>query len=859
MYKCSETDDKWIPTNKICDGISDCPHGDDEYDCHSCAGIMKGCDMSRLHCLVKLSRCEERSHSDLPNYQRCSNVREDLAPCGEYSSKCYPRQHVCIKDTNNIDGGLYCSMEEGLNINCTDFECPGLFKCRNDYCLHLQHVCDGEWNCKTGEDEKNCESHSFCSNGALWCDNKCISQELVCDGNRDCATGDDEALCSQRICPPGCTCFSDAISCLRLFLRSMPVIDDNVKAIFFSGNRLTLEPFKSRRFQYLYVLDLSYNRISSIEHNDFLQMGSLVALSLRGNDIQVIEQDTFVGLYLLRQLDLRDNLLTTLRECSFCGMDYIYTLDLSGQHLEALHEYAFQFSAVRHLNLSHNSIETLSENVFSFAFHLEFIDLRFNKLRDINPEAFKQITSPYTLHTDGYKVCCMATTAELCTPPGDVYSTCKDLMADASLRIGVWVLGLATIKFNIAVLVYRHKKEDSTPLSFLIQHLGLSDMLMGFYLLIIAGADAYYRGVYAVNDDHWRASVLCKMAGFLSMLSSEMSMMLLVFITADRVSVLGLGRGGLSGRESRFVTLVGWILCATLSILPIMDLSYFGNGELNSDGSPSAYIKHGVCFLFNFTDGKVPGWEFATFVFIFCNMLALTFVIVGYSYTIVSIVRRTGCGGGDELKVASKIACVIISDCFCWTPPLVMGIMSLLGLDINPEVAKWVAVFVFPINSALNPILYTFTGANCDENQEEAMDSVSSGTYTRGVASALGYEPKPPPHLARHSREDLPVANGDDIVSETDKVEYKTLDVANLEHEMSTNMSTPGLSQPSTSMGDYGDGESSRQTDVHIAISVSVVNVADTTADDQEIQRETAIVESTEDRGELNHMEDTPL
>ena len=39
----------------------------------------------------------------------------------------------------------------------------------------------------------------------------------------------------------------------------------------------------------------------------------------------------------------------------------------------------------------------------------------------------------------------------------------------------------------------KHEKESSS--SILVQHLSFADMLMGIYLLIIVGADEYYRSV----------------------------------------------------------------------------------------------------------------------------------------------------------------------------------------------------------------------------------------------------------------------------------------------------------------------------------------------------------------------------
>ena len=742
-YRC--INGQTIHTTYACNGRNDCIDGSDELYCDTCSKILhEKCDFIDTNCHIKKSRCMLIYHTykllELPNYQACAKFREDFSPCSKHSYACYPREHVCLYNPDNYDEGMYCSdiLEIGTVVDCSDYQCPGYFKCRNDFCIHLQLVCDGKWDCRAGDDELHCSDRSYCVHGSLWCEDRCISQDLICDGRKDCKNGDDELMCTMVKCPHQCTCVGTAISCIRTFLVEIPNIDKHTKAIFFSGNRLLVDYYHFRNFRTLFVLDISLNRIDRIPSKYFFDMISVVVLSLRGNDIRRIAGNTFMGLSNVRMLDVRDNILVVLEECAFCGMESLTTIDLSGQHITFIEDRAFQFTSIEMLNLSYNKITDLNKNVFEFAFYLTTIDLRFNRLHNIHKDAFMKINRPYDLYTDDYKYCCMARNAHYCTPGPDTYSTCEDLMAGTSLRVGVWVLSLVTIVLNVGVLMYRHKQTTSTPLSFLIQHLGVSDMLMGFYLLIIASADAYYRSVYAVYDDHWRASVMCKLAGFVSMLSSEMSMFLLVLITGDRVAVLGLRRDGLNAPRVRIVVLIGWIICAMVSLFPILDLSYFGNGSTNPDGSPTTYIKHGICFLFNFTDGKIQGWEYATFIFIICNMVALSFIVVGYSYTLMTILRQAGCSGGEELRVASKIACVVGSDCLCWIPPLIIGILSLVGIDINPNIVKWVAVFVFPINSALNPILYTFTDTSCKNVDETQPESMSSGDFAR-ILETMGY------------------------------------------------------------------------------------------------------------------------
>ncbi|KAL8591215.1 hypothetical protein ACOMHN_019191 [Nucella lapillus] len=61
---------------------------------------------------------------------------------------------------------------------------------------------------------------------------------------------------------------------------------------------------------------------------------------------------------------------------------------------------------------------------------------------------------------------------------------------------------------------------------------------MGVYITIIGIADEQYRSKYLHHDITWKSSVMCKVAGVLSLLSSEVSALIIWIITLDRFVVL---------------------------------------------------------------------------------------------------------------------------------------------------------------------------------------------------------------------------------------------------------------------------------------------------------------------------------
>ncbi|KAG0726534.1 G-protein coupled receptor GRL101 [Chionoecetes opilio] len=147
----------------------------------------------------------------------------------------------------------------------------------------------------------------------------------------------------------------------------------------------------------------------------------------------------------------------------------------------------------------------------------------------------------------------------------------------------------------------------------LFVNLALGDLLMGGYLLVIAGVDLYYRGVYRLHERQWRSSYLCQLAGFLSTFSSEASVFTLTVITLDRLTIIlspfGVRRvhGGLTKRLMVVVWCVAFLLAALPILFPLLiPLPYFDD----------YYGRSGVCLALHITDEKPNGWEYSVFIFL---------------------------------------------------------------------------------------------------------------------------------------------------------------------------------------------------------------------------------------------------
>lgn len=71
----------------------------------------------------------------------------------------------------------------------------------------------------------------------------------------------------------------------------------------------------------------------------------------------------------------------------------------------------------------------------------------------------------------------------------------------------------------------------------------------------------------------------------------------------------------------------------------------------------------------------------------------------------------------SESARVNRLFFIVLTDFCCWVPVIVLGILSLTGsfTDESGLVYVWVAVFVLPLNSSVNPILYTLSTSYAKE------------------------------------------------------------------------------------------------------------------------------------------------
>ncbi|KAJ8982600.1 hypothetical protein NQ317_005072 [Molorchus minor] len=384
---------------------------------------------------------------------------------------------------------------------------------------------------------------------------------------------------------------------------------------------------------------------------------------------------------------------------------------LSNNRLSILRNGTFHnLTALEALTLNDNFIRTIETGVFTDVPNLNSLRLERNQFRTLDKDVLMPLQELHTIYFGRFEMCSFATHVRICSPKGDGISSQEHMLDNPLLRTCVWVMGAIGCAGNLIVLLGRiFSPPNNVVHSLYLRNLALSDLLMGVYLFIIAAVDQRYRGVYLRHQYTWRHSYTCSLCGFLSTLSCESSVLILALVTWDRfISVTQpLARKQPSPKTAVLALVVLWSVAALVSLAP---LSYFTRAYFGDD----FYGSNGVCLSLHIHEPYAMGWQYSAAMFILINTVALIFICYAY-LRMINEIRASGvaCRSTrqyqDRDKVAQRFGIIVLTDCLCWVPVIIVKILALAGVPIPQDLYAWLAIFVLPINSALNPVLYTLT------------------------------------------------------------------------------------------------------------------------------------------------------
>ncbi|XP_056002472.1 G-protein coupled receptor GRL101-like [Ostrea edulis] len=182
--------------------------------------------------------------------------------------------------------------------------------------------------------------------------------------------------------------------------------------------------------------------------------------------------------------------------------------------------------------------------------------------------------------------------------------------------------------------------------------------------------------------------------------------MMVFLITIDRFIAVKYPFSKLrfSVKTASILSCVAWVFSLLLSLIPLLPVP----------GFEYFYAQSGICISLPLSVVRRSGWEYSMVIFVGLNFLLFLGILVGQISVFVEVLRsgrnvRSSRSMQREKALAVTVLSVVLTDILCWIPIGTIGMLTFFGVSIASDVYAWILVVVLPINSALNPLLYTLT------------------------------------------------------------------------------------------------------------------------------------------------------
>jgi len=236
---------------------------------------------------------------------------------------------------------------------------------------------------------------------------------------------------------------------------------------------------------------------------------------------------------------------------------------------------------------------------------------------------------------------------------------------------------------------------------------------------ILAVVDASTLGEFRMYAIRWQMSAGCQLAGFLGVLSSELSVYTLAVITLERnyaiTHAMHLNKR-LSLKHAGYIMTIGWCFALSMASLPLLGVS--------------DYRKFAICLPFE-TNGSVA-LAYVVFLMLINGIAFL--ILMGCYLKMYCAIRGSQAWNSNDSRIAKRMALLVFTDFLCWSPIAFFSLTATFGLQlVSLEQAKVFAVFVLPLNSCCNPFLYAILTKQFKKDCVLICKAIEESRVTRGI------------------------------------------------------------------------------------------------------------------------------
>jgi len=716
-----------------CNGEADCTDASDELGC-SCSEDEFTCDCITQRTCTKAEGCIVISKA-INGFLHCPGQRIFFGDYGRINfhklnniSECndigFPQcdNSTCFNSNISTCDENQCSSDQVIcTSHCDGNEkCSGVFQCNDNRLILLSQFCDGIVDCFDGSDEIQNQPGFKCSRCVLpqtnlyddfaQCDD---SSDLCLDDNENCFTCIDRRLIisSDQLCDGVSDCYDMSDECLcEEYFDSEMCVSSFDRRNFQCFDNENLLPWQH---------SLNITNITSSFKSPFIECQTKFNTSI----------------YAI-VCDGRPECKNYKDECECENPPF----PMGDRYCDGVEDPAWKF--INDSACPQGFDELLCPNRFRCS-------------------ASGKISIDVLQVCDG-KADCDDNSDEKDCPVvfsiESIFSSETEMISNPLIKALFWIMGFAVIAGNAYVIIFsamllkKKKKIDRTNFyNVIILNIAISDFIMGLYLLTIASYSAVFSGIYGTVDHAWRSSInfmvvlsafrLRSVTNAVSSLTDSMHPWIFSIVAAWILSFF-LSTAPIFNRASQYflhsfsfsnslydgtwlASNLEQFACRIVALfnttIPFNDNEFQSTTMFFEQSLPDGvaieffgyYGETSVCMPRFYVGFGESSWEYTTFV-LTLNFLSFLFIAISCIFILKHTSQHTKRAHHNQQNICNKqaadlqkrIARIIATDFCCWIPICIMAYVR-LGVAFSNIAYQISAVLLLPINSAINPFLFT--------------------------------------------------------------------------------------------------------------------------------------------------------
>ena len=291
-----------------------------------------------------------------------------------------------------------------------------------------------------------------------------------------------------------------------------------------------------------------------------------------------------------------------------------------------------------------------------------------------------------------------------CHAPAPIFSSCQHLLGSLAKRTVTFLLALMSSAGNVASLVLRHYfrhrgRTSKNATSAFVSHLSVCNCVTGVYLATLAVADHLLGGDYLWREHAWKTSSWCTMAGFLFLLSSEVSVFIVFTATVEHCLAVFHPVRSAGTKKVLVLLCMSWVTGTMLAAIPVTSVrSVFSATAVCMPPVVPLSEQHGV-------------HHYTTAVLVVVNCAFMLLTIVGQGFIYAKVCKKEmdlmfDRQGSRELILAVRVMNIAITDACAWFLIPTMLVLTSGGYVTSVDAGHSVIALAMVTKPSVNPCLY---------------------------------------------------------------------------------------------------------------------------------------------------------